>query len=67
MKVAGVAAVTGPAADAAVMIVDAILRDDGPMRHGTTASSAAGLEWWRGSSDEDIAAAALGAYATLPP
>lgn len=51
-----------PAADAAVMIVDAILRDDGPMRHGTSESSAAGLERWRGSSDEDIAAAALGAY-----
>jgi NAD(P)-dependent dehydrogenase (short-subunit alcohol dehydrogenase family) len=41
-----------PAEDAARLIVDAVLDDDGPMRYGCDPLSVGLLELWRGSDDE---------------
>lgn len=41
-------------ADAAVLIVDAILDDDGPMRYGCDPLSIGLLDLWRHSDDETM-------------
>ncbi len=41
-------------ADAASLIVDAILDDDGPMRYGCDPLSVGFLDLWRGSDDETM-------------
>jgi hypothetical protein len=41
-----------PAAEAAVLIVDAIFDDQGPMRYGCDPLSVGLLEVWRQSDDE---------------
>jgi NAD(P)-dependent dehydrogenase (short-subunit alcohol dehydrogenase family) len=51
-----------PAADAARAIVDAILDDAAPMRHGTDAASTQGLRAWREQTDEAIYASAARAF-----
>jgi NAD(P)-dependent dehydrogenase (short-subunit alcohol dehydrogenase family) len=43
-----------PAPAAAAAIRDAILDDDGPMRHGCEPMSVGMIEMWRTSSDEDV-------------
>ena len=43
-----------PAADAAVLIVDAILDDQGPMRYGCDPLSVGLLDLWRQSDDETM-------------
>jgi hypothetical protein len=43
-----------PAADAAVLIVDAILDDRGPMRYGCDPLSVGLLDLWRQSDDETM-------------
>ena len=49
-----VATMIQPAGDAARIIVDAILDDDGPMRYGCDPMSAGMIEAWRQSSDEEM-------------
>lgn len=49
-----VATMIQPAGDAACLIVDAILDDDGPMRYGCDPMSAGMIDAWRQSSDEDM-------------
>jgi NAD(P)-dependent dehydrogenase (short-subunit alcohol dehydrogenase family) len=49
-----VATMIQPAADAARLIVDAILDDDGPMRYGCDPMSAGMIDAWRQTSDEEM-------------
>jgi NAD(P)-dependent dehydrogenase (short-subunit alcohol dehydrogenase family) len=49
-----VATMVQPAPDAARLIVDAILDDDGPMRYGCDPMSAGMLDAWRQTSDEEM-------------
>ena len=49
-----VATMIQPAADAARLIVDAVLDDDGPMRYGCDPMSAGMIDAWRQGSDEDM-------------
>jgi NAD(P)-dependent dehydrogenase (short-subunit alcohol dehydrogenase family) len=49
-----VATMIQPAGDAAGLIVDAILDDDGPMRYGCDPMSAGMIEAWRQMSDEEM-------------
>jgi NAD(P)-dependent dehydrogenase (short-subunit alcohol dehydrogenase family) len=49
-----VATMIQPAADAARLIVDAILDDDGPMRYGCDPMSTGMIDAWRQSSDEQM-------------
>jgi NAD(P)-dependent dehydrogenase (short-subunit alcohol dehydrogenase family) len=49
-----VAAMIQPAAEAARLIVDAILDDDGPMRYGCDPMSSGMIEAWRRSTDEEM-------------
>jgi NAD(P)-dependent dehydrogenase (short-subunit alcohol dehydrogenase family) len=49
-----VAKMVQPAADAARLIVDAILDDDGPMRYGCDPMSTGMIEAWRRSTDEEM-------------
>lgn len=49
-----VATMIQPAADAARLIVDAILDDDGPMRYGCDPMSMGMLDAWRQASDEEM-------------
>jgi NAD(P)-dependent dehydrogenase (short-subunit alcohol dehydrogenase family) len=49
-----VATMIQPTADAARLIVDAILDDDGPMRYGCDPMSAGMIEAWRQTSDEEM-------------
>jgi NAD(P)-dependent dehydrogenase (short-subunit alcohol dehydrogenase family) len=58
-KAENVAGMVYPAADAARHIVDAILDDDGPMRHGCDPLSIGMIDAWRASSDEDFMAGML--------
>jgi NAD(P)-dependent dehydrogenase (short-subunit alcohol dehydrogenase family) len=49
-----VATMVHPAADAANLIVDAILDDDGPMRYGCDPMSVGMIDAWRSSTDEQM-------------
>jgi NAD(P)-dependent dehydrogenase (short-subunit alcohol dehydrogenase family) len=49
-----VATMIQPGADAARLIVDAILDDDGPMRYGCDPMSIAMIDAWRQASDEEF-------------
>jgi NAD(P)-dependent dehydrogenase (short-subunit alcohol dehydrogenase family) len=49
-----VATMVQPAADAARLIVDAILDDDGPMRYGCDPMSVGMIDAWRRSTDEQM-------------
>ncbi len=53
-KTNSVASLVYPVADAAGLIVDAIVADDGPMRYGCDPLSTGMLEAWRSSSDEEF-------------
>ena len=58
-KTDNVAAMVFPAADAAGLIADAVLDDDGPMRYGCDPMSQGMIEAWRQSSDEQFMAGML--------
>jgi NAD(P)-dependent dehydrogenase (short-subunit alcohol dehydrogenase family) len=49
-----VASMIQPAGDAARLIVDAILDDDGPMRYGCDPMSTGMIDAWRRASDEEM-------------
>jgi NAD(P)-dependent dehydrogenase (short-subunit alcohol dehydrogenase family) len=49
-----VATMIQPTGDAARLIVDAILDDDGPMRHGCDPMGAGLIDAWRKASDEEM-------------
>jgi NAD(P)-dependent dehydrogenase (short-subunit alcohol dehydrogenase family) len=49
-----VATMIQPAADAARLIVDAVLDDEGPMRYGCDPMSKGMIDAWRQSSDEEM-------------
>jgi NAD(P)-dependent dehydrogenase (short-subunit alcohol dehydrogenase family) len=49
-----VASMIQPAGDAARLIVDAILDDDGPMRYGCDPMSTGMIDAWRRTSDEEM-------------
>jgi NAD(P)-dependent dehydrogenase (short-subunit alcohol dehydrogenase family) len=49
-----VAAMIQPSADAAALIVDAILDDDGPMRHGCDPMGTGLIDAWRKTTDEEM-------------
>lgn len=49
-----VAEMIQPAADAAALIVDAILDDDGPMRYGCDPMSIGMIDAWRRTTDEEM-------------
>ena len=49
-----VATMIQPAGDAAELIVDAILDDDGPMRYGCDPMSTGMIDAWRRASDEEM-------------
>src|SRR5262249_9110130 len=49
-----VAQMIQPAADAARLIVDAIVDDDGPMRYGCDPMSIGMIDAWRRSTDEEM-------------
>jgi NAD(P)-dependent dehydrogenase (short-subunit alcohol dehydrogenase family) len=49
-----VASMIQPAGDAARLIVDAILDDDGPMRYGCDPMSIGMIDTWRRASDEEM-------------
>ena len=49
-----VAAMIQPAPDAAALIVDAILDDDGPMRHGCDPMGTGLIDAWRKTTDEEM-------------
>jgi NAD(P)-dependent dehydrogenase (short-subunit alcohol dehydrogenase family) len=49
-----VASMIQPAGDAARLIVDAILDDDGPMRYGCDPMSTGMIDVWRRASDEEM-------------
>jgi hypothetical protein len=51
---ATVAAMIQPPEDAARLIVDAILDDDGPMRYGCDPMSSGMIDAWRQLSDEEL-------------
>jgi NAD(P)-dependent dehydrogenase (short-subunit alcohol dehydrogenase family) len=53
-KTNSVASLVYPVADAANLIVDAIVADDGPMRYGCDPLSSGMLEGWRNASDEEF-------------
>jgi NAD(P)-dependent dehydrogenase (short-subunit alcohol dehydrogenase family) len=55
-----VATMIQPAPDAARLIVDAVLDDDGPMRYGCDPMSIGMIDAWRQSSDEEMMRGMLG-------